>query len=258
VFTVSYFVANEPLLIVNPPVKKKEVSPKSINLDKDCIERQNKLKDAGYYKGKIDGDCGPGTIKAANNFDADKDKTDEIARLEKVGWKRNKPKFGNIKQAMFGRRRIKDQIPEILRSKLKKKIFNFQLSIEEEVVLYRSSISDELIIIEINEINKKIKKNEKIKEVSFATVKEALSYPLKVNEVTIGYYNYKEKEDTQDSNKNKAKESKNQEEEEDTKEENKEKGKNKENKSDQDQESPTDVEESPEEESQEELDKSNN
>jgi hypothetical protein len=249
VFTVSYFDAKEhrALFEETKKNKKKEVSPKSPNVDKDCRELQEKLYKAEYLdKDYIDGKPGPKTTNAKNNFDADKDKTDEIARLEKIGWDKNKPKFGNIDPVKFNGV-IPDEIKGFLLKKVDDKTFNFQLPRKKDVVLYRSSIKVEDVNREIKSINKQIIKNDKIVEVSFAIEKEALSYPLIVDGVLIGYYNYKEKEDSKDSNKNKAKESKNQEEEEDTKEVNKEKGKNKEDKSDQDQEDSTDVVESPEE-----------
>ena len=238
VFTVSYFDAKEhPALFEETKKnKKKEVSPKSPNVDKDCIDLQKKLKKERYYNGNIDGDCGKGTDKAKLDFEADNAKADEIARLEKEGWERKRPKFTNIKSVKFNGV-IDDEIKGILLKKLDDKTFNFQLTGKESVMLYLTSIKVEDVNTEIKRIQHEINENDKIDSVSFSKTEVSPSYPLKVNGVTIGHYNYKEKQ---------AKEQQNEE------------GENMEAEPNQGQQDkgPTDGEES-EEESQEEPDKSN-
>ena len=197
VFTVSYFVANESLLNINSPVKIKELTPEIPSENKDCEERQKKLKEAGYYTGKIDGDCGKGTEKAELEFEADKDSAKKIKKLEEKGWSRKKPKFGNIDPVKFNVV-ILDKIKEILHRNLDTEPFNFKLSTKKDVVLYHSSIKVEDVNKEIKSINKQINENNKIDSVSFSETEVSPSYPLKVNGVSIGYYNYKEKEDTKE------------------------------------------------------------
>ena len=206
VFTVIYFDAHHRVQSINSPLnnKNKEVSPTITNVDKGkYIDLQKRLSNEGYYTGNLDGDYGPMTKKAEKDSEEDKARTIEIAKLKNDGWKRIRPKFGNINPIKFNGKIIDTQIPEILIMKLEEKTINFQLPGKDSVVLYRSSIKVKDVNGEIKSINKQINKNDKIAEVSFAIEKKGLSYALVVDEVLIGYYNYTEKEDTiEQQNKN--------------------------------------------------------
>ena len=130
-------------------------------------------------------------------FEADKDSDKKIKELEGKGWSRKKPNFGNIDPVKFNVV-ILDKIKEILHRNLDTEPFNFKLSTKKDVVLYHSSIKVEDVNKEIKSINKQINENNKIDSVSFSETEVSPSYPLKVNGVSIGYYNYKEKEDTKE------------------------------------------------------------
>ena len=189
VFTITYPNAIEKVDAINSPVKKKIATPKKTIVDEKCKDLQKKLKKEEYYNGKIDGDCGLGTITAENNYEADKDNADKIAKLEKKGWKRNKPNFGNIDPVKFNGV-IPDEIKKILSDSLKTNTFKFKLESKPEVVLFYSSIKVDDVNREIRSINKQIIKNDSIMKVFFAIEKVSPSYELKVDGILIGYYNY--------------------------------------------------------------------
>lgn len=198
VFTVSCFDANDSVQKVKDPINREEDSPKRPNLDKECRELQKTLKNKGYYNGNIYGDCGKGTKQAELDFKVDKDLVKEIKELKEKGWSIKKPNFGIIDPVKFNGV-IDDKIKGILSKKLNKKSFNFKSALRtEEVVLYFSKIKVEDVNKEIKSLNKQINENKKIDSVSFSKIEVSPSYPLKVNGVTIGYYNYREKEDPEE------------------------------------------------------------
>ena len=197
VFTVSYFDANDSVQKVKDPINREEDSPRLSNLDRECRELQKTLKKEGYYNGNIDCDCGKGTKQAKLDFKADKDLDKEIKELKEKGWSIKKPNFGIIDPVKFNGV-IDDKIKGILSKELYKKSFNFKLASRKEVVLYFSKIKVEDVNKEIKSLNKQINENKKIDSVSFSKTEVSPSYPLKVNGVTIGYYNYREKEDSEE------------------------------------------------------------
>ena len=194
VFTITYPNAIDNVDAINSPVKKKIATPKKTIVDEECKDLQKKLKNEGYYNGKIDGDCGDRTDKAEKYFEEDKELDKLIVHKEANGWLKRKPKFANISSVNFKGVLISDEIKVVLIEKLLMDNFTFKLSSKTEVVLFRSGINIDLLNNEIKEINKKIENNDKILEVSFNLKEELLSYPLIVEGVPIGYYNYKVQE----------------------------------------------------------------
>jgi len=191
VFTITYSNAIDKVDAINSPVKKKIATPKKTIVDKECKDLQNKLKKVGYYNGKIDGTCGEVTFKAVKDFEEDQKQDKLIEQQVKNGWLKRKPKFDNIYPVKHNGV-IFDEIKIILTEQLLMDKFKFKLASKPEVVLFRSLINIDFLNYEINEINNKIEKNDNILQVSFNRTEVALSYPLIVEGVILGYFNYKE------------------------------------------------------------------
>ena len=192
VFSVTYLNAIEKVVIINSPIKKKIVSPKITIVDTTCKDLQTKLKKAGYYKGKLDGDCGIGTLKAEKDFDTDQKIAKQVELKIEKGWLKKRPKFNNINSVKF-KGLVPDEIKAVLKEKLLLDIFKFKLASKPEVELFLSRVDVDQLNNEIKVINSKINDNQNIEKVTFSNKEELPSYSLIVNDIVIGYYNYKEK-----------------------------------------------------------------